>query len=71
MKDLTTRFEIRSGLLGRKIGAVHAVEKVSFNLFEGETLALVGESGLRQVDHRPLDHAPCHPDRRRCPARRL
>ncbi|MEQ1409879.1 ATP-binding cassette domain-containing protein, partial [Neorhizobium sp. Rsf11] len=29
----------------RKSGAVHAVEKVSFNLFEGETLSLVGESG--------------------------
>ncbi len=45
VRDLTTRFEIRSGLFGRKSGAVHAVEKVSFNLFEGETLSLVGESG--------------------------
>ncbi|TWF52097.1 ABC transporter ATP-binding protein [Neorhizobium alkalisoli] len=45
VKDLTTRFDIHSGLLGRKTGAVHAVEKVSFNLFEGETLSLVGESG--------------------------
>ena len=45
VKDLTTRFDIRSGLFGRKTGAVHAVEKVSFQLFQGETLALVGESG--------------------------
>ncbi|MGV6873575.1 ABC transporter ATP-binding protein [Pseudochelatococcus sp. B33] len=45
VRDLTTRFDIRSGLLGRKTGAVHAVEKVSFDLFEGETLSLVGESG--------------------------
>ncbi|MGG2478854.1 ABC transporter ATP-binding protein, partial [Rhizobium sp. BR5] len=45
VKDLTTRFDIRSGLLGRKSGAVHAVEKVSFDLAEGETLSLVGESG--------------------------
>ncbi|MCC2611595.1 ABC transporter ATP-binding protein [Neorhizobium petrolearium] len=45
VKDLTTRFDIHSGLFGRKSGAVHAVEKVSFNLFEGETLSLVGESG--------------------------
>jgi peptide/nickel transport system ATP-binding protein len=45
VKDLTTRFDIHSGLFGRKTGAVHAVEKVSFNLFEGETLSLVGESG--------------------------
>ena len=45
VKNLTTRFDIHSGLLGRKSGAVHAVEKVSFDLFEGETLSLVGESG--------------------------
>jgi peptide/nickel transport system ATP-binding protein len=45
VKDLTTRFDIRSGLFGRKSGAVHAVEKVSFELHEGETLSLVGESG--------------------------
>jgi peptide/nickel transport system ATP-binding protein len=45
VKDLTTRFAIRSGLFGRQTGAVHAVEKVSFQLFEGETLSLVGESG--------------------------
>ncbi|HEV7435196.1 MAG TPA: ABC transporter ATP-binding protein [Pseudorhizobium sp.] len=45
VRDLTTRFDIHSGLFGRKTGAVHAVEKVSFQVFEGETLALVGESG--------------------------
>ena len=45
VKDLTTRFDIRSGLFARKSGAVHAVEKVSFDLHEGETLSLVGESG--------------------------
>ncbi|MDI6834425.1 MAG: ABC transporter ATP-binding protein [Rhizobiaceae bacterium] len=45
VKNLTTRFDIRSGLLGRKSGAVHAVEDVSFDLCEGETLSLVGESG--------------------------
>jgi ABC-type glutathione transport system ATPase component len=45
VKNLTTRFDIRSGLFGRKSGAIHAVENVSFDLFQGETLALVGESG--------------------------
>ncbi len=45
VKNLTTRFDIHSGLFGRKSGAVHAVENVSFDLREGETLALVGESG--------------------------
>jgi peptide/nickel transport system ATP-binding protein len=45
VRDLTTRFEIRSGLFGRVTGRVHAVERVSFSLAAGETLALVGESG--------------------------
>ena len=42
---LTTRFEIRGGLLSAVKGRVHAVENVSFSLMAGETLALVGESG--------------------------
>jgi peptide/nickel transport system ATP-binding protein len=42
---LVTRFDIRSGLLSRVSGRVHAVEDVSFTLRRGETLALVGESG--------------------------
>ncbi|WP_414475242.1 dipeptide ABC transporter ATP-binding protein [Microvirga sp. M2] len=45
VSNLTTRFEIRSGLFGRVKGRVHAVENVSFSLQRGETLALVGESG--------------------------
>ncbi|MGV1776638.1 ABC transporter ATP-binding protein [Agrobacterium fabrum] len=45
VRNLVTRFPIRSGLLARQTGAVHAVENVSFDLFQGETLALVGESG--------------------------
>jgi peptide/nickel transport system ATP-binding protein len=45
VKNLVTRFDIRSGILGRATGTVHAVENVSFDLFQGETLSLVGESG--------------------------
>lgn len=45
VKNLTTRYQIRGGVFGRTIGAVHAVENVSFDLFPRETLALVGESG--------------------------
>jgi glutathione transport system ATP-binding protein len=45
VRDLVTRFDIRAGLLNRVKWRVHAVEKVSFDLYAGETLALVGESG--------------------------
>ncbi|WP_040116587.1 ABC transporter ATP-binding protein [Rhizobium gallicum] len=45
VKNLTTRFAVRGGLFGVKTGAIHAVENVSFDLFQGETLSLVGESG--------------------------
>ena len=45
VKDLITRFDVRGGFFGRVQRRVHAVEKVSFDLYPGETLALVGESG--------------------------
>ncbi|KIG03496.1 oligopeptide/dipeptide ABC transporter ATPase [Caballeronia concitans] len=45
VRDLVTRFPVKTGLFGRTTAAVHAVERVSFDLRQGETLALVGESG--------------------------
>ena len=45
VRNLITRFDLRGGILNRVQRRVHAVEKVSFDLFPGETLALVGESG--------------------------
>ncbi|ACM29337.1 ABC transporter ATP-binding protein [Rhizobium rhizogenes] len=45
VRNLSKRFDIHSGLLGRLSGRVHAVENVSFDLHAGETLSLVGESG--------------------------
>ncbi|WP_143160890.1 dipeptide ABC transporter ATP-binding protein [Pollutimonas bauzanensis] len=42
---LVTQFDIASGLFGRVRHRVHAVEQVSFDLYPGETLAIVGESG--------------------------
>ncbi len=45
VKNLTTRFPVKGGVLRRTIANVHAVEDVSFSLKVGETLSLVGESG--------------------------
>ena len=44
--NLKKHFPIRSGIVfQRQIGAVQAVDDVSFSVAKGETLALVGESG--------------------------
>lgn len=45
VSDLITRFDIHGGIFNRVKRRVHAVEKVSFDIYPGETLALVGESG--------------------------
>ncbi len=46
VKHLVKHFPITSGIIfQRQVGAVKAVDDVSFTLYAGETLGLVGESG--------------------------
>ena len=45
VRNLVTRFDVKGGYFNRKVGRVHAVEGLNFDIAPGETLSFVGESG--------------------------
>jgi len=45
VQALTTQFITKKGFIKPQISVLNAVDDVSFNVFKGETLGLVGESG--------------------------
>jgi oligopeptide/dipeptide ABC transporter ATP-binding protein len=45
VKDLVKYFPVRGGVMQHVVAWVQAVDKISFNIRQGETLGLVGESG--------------------------
>lgn len=45
VRNLTRTFDVKGGQFGQSRSQVHALQDVSFDVFPGETLSIVGESG--------------------------
>ena len=45
LKNVSKTFPVGKSLFGKPTNFVHAVNNVSFDVYEGETFSIVGESG--------------------------
>ena len=57
LKNVTKTFPVGKTLLGKPLNFVHAVNDVSFDVYEGETFSIVGESGCgKSTTGRLINH---------------
>ena len=48
LKNVKTYFPVRKGVFKKTVGHIKAVDGVNLEIYRGETLGLVGESGLEK-----------------------
>ena len=64
LRNLCKYYPVTKGITRRKVGEVKALDNVSFTILKGETVGLVGESGLREDNAREDHSAPLRRDER-------